>query len=246
MKTITVVIPTYNEADNLPKLMNALFALPLPGLQVLIVDDNSPDGTGKLAEELSVQCGGRIHVLHRAGKLGLGTAYISGFQQAIRAGADAIVQMDADFSHPVEKLVDMSTALDSYDIVIGSRYVRGGKLDENWSIWRKFLSGWGNFYARTILRMPIRDVTGGFKMWRREVLANLPLERIRSTGYGFQVEMNYVAYKMGYRFQELPIYFADREAGKSKMSLQIQVEAAVRVWQMLGEYRDIRPITARA
>jgi dolichol-phosphate mannosyltransferase len=243
---IMVVIPTYNEADNLPALMSALFALPLQGLRVLVVDDNSPDGTGKLAEKLSTDYGGRIEVLHRAGKQGLGTAYLAGFRKAVADGADAIVQMDADFSHPIEKLVEMAEALKTWDVVIGSRYVKGGSLDERWSIWRKILSGWGNFYARTILRLPMRDVTGGFKMWRREVLADMPLDRIRSSGYGFQVEMNYVAYKLGYTFSEVPIYFADRRLGESKMSLNIQVEAAIRVWQMLWEYRNIRPTASRA
>lgn len=240
------MIPTYNEAENLPALMSAIFALPLPGLNALVVDDNSPDGTGKLAEKLSADYGGRIQVLHRTGKQGLGTAYLAGFRKAVADGAEAVVQMDADFSHPVEKLVEMAEALKTSDVVIGSRYVKGGRLDERWSIWRKILSGWGNFYARTILRLPMRDVTGGFKMWRREVLANMPLDRIRSAGYGFQVEMNYVAYKLGYTFTEVPIYFADRRIGKSKMSLSIQVEAAIRVWQMLWEYRNIRPAASRA
>lgn len=243
---ITVVIPTYNEAENLPKLMSALFSLPLSGLQVLIVDDNSPDGTGKLAEELSGEYNGRIEVLHRAGKLGLGTAYITGFKHALAAGADLLAQMDADFSHPTEKLVEMVKAAADADVVIGSRYVPGGKLDERWSIWRKMLSGWGNFYARTILGLPMRDVTGGFRLWKRQVLETMPLDRVRSSGYGFQVEMAYIASRLGFSFAEIPIYFADRQWGKSKMSFGIQIEAAIRVWKMLWEYHDLRPIERRA
>jgi dolichol-phosphate mannosyltransferase len=235
----TVVIPTYNEIENLPKLVDLLFSLPLD-LQVLVVDDNSPDGTGKLADDLSRTTGGRVQVMHRAGKQGLGTAYIQGFGYALEHGAEAVAQMDADFSHPYEKLVDMSMALDGCSAVIGSRYVLGGKLDERWSIFRKALSSWGNLYARTILGMRIRDVTGGYKLWRRETLLGMPLQRIRSSGYVFQVEMAYVATRLGYSFKEVPIYFADRRAGQSKMSLRIQLEAAVRVWQLVGMYKDLR------
>lgn len=237
---LTIVIPTYNEAENLPRLVSALFELPLPGLSLLVVDDNSPDGTGQIAEELGRQSGGRVRVLHRPGKLGLGTAYIQGFQQALQQGADYIGQMDADFSHPIEKIVPMAEALAEYDFVIGSRYVSGGRLDERWPLWRRALSGWGNFYARTILGMKIRDVTGGFKLWKRETLGAMPLERIRSNGYVFQVEMSYVASLLGFRCKEIPIYFADRRWGKSKMNFRIQVEAAVRVWQLLGMYSDLR------
>lgn len=243
MKSI-IVIPTYNEAENLPKLVSALFALSEPALELLIVDDNSPDGTGDIAEQLSRETGGRVHVMHRSGKLGLGTAYIQGFKRAIELGADAIGQMDADFSHPVEKIPEMIGALSSCDAVIGSRYVKGGKLDERWPFWRKWLSGFGNFYSRIILGLKIRDVTGGFKLWKRETLQGMPLERIRSNGYIFQVEMAYVATLLGYRFKEIPIYFADRRWGQSKMSLRIQVEAAFRVWQLPGMYRDLRKKTS--
>lgn len=237
---LTIVIPTYNEAENLPRLVSTLFELPLPGLNLLVVDDNSPDGTGQIAEELGQKSGGRVKVLHRPGKLGLGTAYIQGFQQALQQGADYIGQMDADFSHPIEKIVPMAEALAEYDFVIGSRYVPGGRLDERWPLWRRALSGWGNFYARSILGMKIRDVTGGFKLWKRETLSAMPLERIRSNGYVFQVEMSYVASLLGFRCKEIPIYFADRRWGKSKMNFRIQIEAAVRVWQLLGMYSDLR------
>lgn len=239
MKT-TIVIPTYNEAENLPKLAAALFELPLPELSLLVVDDNSPDGTGQIAEDLSRQYDGRVQVMHRAGKLGLGTAYIQGFQHAIELGADAVGQMDADFSHPPAKVVELVETLKSCDVALGSRYVPGGSLDEQWPFWRKALSGFGNFYARTILGLPLRDVTGGFRLWKRETLQGMPLERVRSNGYIFQVEMAFVATKLGYKFKEIPIYFADRRWGQSKMSFRIQVEAAIRVWQLAGMYRDLK------
>lgn len=241
MKT-TIVIPTYNEAENLPKLAKDLFNLGLDGLNLLVVDDNSPDGTGQIAENLGKETGDRVRVLHRAGKMGLGSAYIQGFKKAIAEGADFIGQMDADFSHPVDKIKPMVESLGKYDFVIGSRYVAGGKLDERWPLWRKALSGWGNFYARTILGMKVRDVTGGYKIWRRQTLEAMPLERIRSNGYVFQVEMSYVATRLGFRVTEIPIYFADRMWGQSKMNFRIQVEAAVRVWQLAALYRDLRPI----
>ncbi len=240
MKT-TIVIPTYKEAENLPKIVEAIFALPLPDLTILVVDDNSPDGTGQIAEDLGKTHQGRVEVLHRAGKLGLGTAYIQGFQLAMQHGAEAVCQMDADFSHPPEKILELVSTLEHCDMVIGSRYVPGGKLDENWPFWRKALSGFGNFYARTILNMPLRDVTGGFRLWRRATLEGMPLDRIRSNGYIFQVEMAYVAHKLGFTFHEIPIYFADRRWGQSKMSFRIQIEAALRVWQLPGMYRDIKP-----
>jgi dolichol-phosphate mannosyltransferase len=236
---ITLIIPTYNEAENLPRLVPALFALPLPDLHLLIVDDNSPDGTGQLAEELSSQHPGRIGVLHRPGKMGLGSAYIQGFQRALAEGAEAVMQMDADFSHPIEKIPVMVEALSNCDYVIGSRYVTGGSLDKQWPLWRKALSGFGNFYARTILGMRIRDVTGGFRLWRAATLRKMPLERIRSNGYIFQVECAYIATHLGFRAVEVPIYFADRRWGKSKMNFRIQIEAALRTWALIGMYKDL-------
>jgi dolichol-phosphate mannosyltransferase len=236
---ITVVLPTYNEAENLPRLVSALLSLPLD-LAVLVVDDHSPDGTGRLAEQLSNQNAGRVSVLHRAGKLGLRSAYIEGFRQAFDSGAEAVVQMDADFSHDPAVLTEMARRIASHDVVIGSRYTNGGSLDQRWPAWRKFLSAFGNTYARTILAFPLRDVTTGYRMWRREALQHLPLERIRSSGYIFLVEMAYVAYLMKYRITEVPIHFADRRWGKSKMSLRIQLEAAVRIWDVWWHYRDLR------
>lgn len=236
---ITIVLPTYNEAENLPKLVSALFSLPLD-ISVLVVDDNSPDHTGAIADDLAKQHPGKLHVLHRAGKLGLRSAYIEGFQEAFDLGANAVVQMDADFSHDPAVLTEMARRIASHDVVIGSRYVEGGSLDERWPAWRKALSAFGNFYARTILGSPLHDMTTGFRMWRREVLQNMPLDRIRSNGYIFLVEMAYVAYLMGYRISEVPIHFADRRWGKSKMSLKIQLEAALRIWDVWLHYRDLR------
>jgi dolichol-phosphate mannosyltransferase len=236
---LTVVTPTYNEAENLPKLVSALFALPIQSLKLLVVDDNSPDGTGELADRLATQ-DRRIAVLHRPGKQGLGTAYVSGFQQALQMGAEAIGQMDADFSHPPEKLVELLDALNTHDVAMGSRYVQGGAVDERWPFWRKGLSTFGNLYARTLLTLPVRDATGGFKIWRRETLLKMPLGGVRSNGYAFQVEMAYLAHCLGCSFIEIPFYFADRRWGKSKMSFQIQVEAAIRVWQMRREYRKLK------
>lgn len=242
---LTVVIPTYNEKENLPRLVSALFDLPIPDLNILVVDDNSPDGTGELAEQLADTHAGRISVMHRAGKLGLGTAYVQGFQQALSEGAEAVCQMDADFSHPPEKIVELLAALQTSDIALGSRYVEGGQLDEAWPFWRVALSGFGNFYARTILRMPIKDVTGGFRIWRRETLLGMPLEQVMASGYAFQVEMAYIAHRLGFSFIETPIYFAEREEGVSKMSFKIQAEAALRVWQLLFDYSGLRPETAK-
>ncbi len=235
---ITIVLPTYNEAENLPKLVSALFSLPLD-LTVLVVDDNSPDGTGAIADDLAKQYPMKLYVLHRAGKLGLRSAYMEGFQKAFDLGANAVVQMDADFSHDPAVLPEMARRLASHDVVIGSRYVAGGSLDENWPAWRKTLSSFGNFYARTILSSPLHDMTTGFRMWRREALENMPLDRIRSSGYIFLVEMAYVAYLTGFRISEVPIHFADRRWGKSKMSLKIQLEAAMRIWDVRFYYRDL-------
>lgn len=236
---LVAVTPTFNEADNLSRLAAALFALPLD-LRLLVVDDNSPDGTGRVADELAKVYPGRVQVLHRSGKLGFSTAYLQGFQIALQGGAEAVIQMDADLSHDPSVLPAMVDRLQNCDIVLGSRYIPGGRVDERWSFWRKGLSAWANFYARTILGLPIRDVTTGYRLWRREALEGMPLDRIQANGYIFLVEMAYLAHCLGYRFGEVPIYFADRRWGKSKMSLRIQVEAAFRVWEVLWSYRDLR------
>lgn len=236
---ITIVLPTYNEAENLPNLVSALFSLPLD-LSLLVVDDNSPDGSGQVAEVLAEEHPGRIMVLHREGKLGLRSAYLEGFAKAFETGAEAVVQMDADFSHDPAVLTEMARQIESCDVVIGSRYVKGGSLARRWPLWRKALSAFGNTYARTILNFPLHDVTTGYRMWRRRALEGIPLDRIRSSGYVFLVEMAYVAYLMGCRITEVPIHFSDRRWGKSKMSFKIQMEAAVRVWDVWWHYRDLR------
>jgi dolichol-phosphate mannosyltransferase len=236
---ISVVIPTYNEAENLPKLVSALFALPLD-LNILVVDDNSPDGTGLIADGLAAADPKRMRVMHRTGKLGLSSAYLQAFHTLLDGTVDAIGQMDADFSHDPAALIEMAKRLETCDLVLGSRYIPGGNTDVRWPIWRKALSAWGNFYARSILRMPLRDVTGGFRLWRRETLQAMPLERVKASGYIFTVEMAYLAWCLQFKIGEVPIYFADRRWGKSKMSFKIQAEAAVRVWQVLWAYRDLR------
>ncbi len=236
---IAIVLPTYNEAENLPRLVSALLLLPLD-LKVIVVDDDSPDGTGAIADGLTKQNPGKVDVLHRVGKLGLRSAYMDGFQKAFDLGAEAVVQMDADFSHDPAVLVEMARRIGANDVVIGSRYVEGGSLDENWPAWRKGLSAFGNFYARTILRSPLHDMTTGFRMWRRDALSSMPLQEIRSSGYIFLVEMAYVAYLMGYKIHETPIHFADRRWGKSKMSLKIQLEAAMRIWDVRFYYQNLR------
>ena len=236
---ITVVTPTYNEAENLPKLVSALFSLPLD-LSVLVVDDNSPDGTGRVADELAAAYPGRVDVLHRPGKLGLRSAYLNGFQKILDGDSQSIVQMDADFSHDPSALVEMAHLLESNDLVLGSRYVKGGSVDDRWPVWRKSLSAFANYYARTILGLPLHDVTTGYRMWRRETLQQIPFERIQSNGYIFLVEMAYLAHCLEFKIGESPIYFADRRWGKSKMSIRIQGEAAFRVWQVRWHYRDLR------
>jgi dolichol-phosphate mannosyltransferase len=235
---VAVVIPTYNEAENLPKLVSALFNLPLD-LFILIVDDGSPDGTGRVADALVAENPGRMDVLHRSGKLGLRTAYFDGFKVVLEKGAQTVAQMDADYSHDPLVLPAMLDRLKTSDMVLGSRYVQGGRLDERWPLWRKGLSAWGNFYARTILGLPFRDVTTGYRLWRAEALSGMPLQRVQSNGYVFLVEMAFLAHCLGLRIAEVPIYFADRRWGKSKMSLRIQLEAALHVWRVRFAYRDL-------
>ena len=239
MKT-TIIIPTYNEAENIKKLVPILQALPVEDLHILIVDDNSQDGTGEIADQFAVYSD-HVQVLHRAGKLGLGTAYIQGFQLALEAGADAIIQMDADFSHPPHKIPELIQAISEFDLVIGSRYVAGGNVDVDWPVWRKALSAFGNIYARSILGLKTRDITGGFRIFKAETLRAMPFQDVRSNGYIYQVEMTYIAARLGFAIGEIPIYFAEREWGASKMSFKIQIEAALRTWKLLWEYRKLKP-----
>ena len=239
-KTI-IVIPTYNEADNLPEITKALFALPVEGLEILVVDDASPDGTGAVADGLAKLYPGRVHCIHRSGKLGLGTAYIQGFRWAMEQGAEYIFQMDADFSHSPSYIPQMLQLMPQYDCVVGSRYVKGGRVDERWEWGRWLLSWWANsVWVRLILGVSTKDATAGFKCWRASALQTVGLERIQSNGYVFQVEMCYVAEKMGLRICEIPIYFEDRRIGLSKMSMQVKIEAAMRVFEIRQRHRHLR------
>ncbi|MBI2862109.1 MAG: polyprenol monophosphomannose synthase, partial [Chloroflexi bacterium] len=195
-------------------------------------DDNSPDGTGQVAAELAERHPGRVHLIRRPGKQGLGTAYVLGFQWALNHGADYIIEMDADFSHSPSYIPLMLQKAQEYDVVVGSRYVPGAKIDERWSLWRRFLSWGGNVYARLITGLKVLDTTAGFKCFSRSALAALPLNMIHSDGYAFQVEMAYACQRRGHRVLEIPITFLERTRGASKMSLHIVLEAAWRVWRI--------------
>ena len=239
MKT-TLVLPTYNEAENLTEIVEAILANQIDDFKILIVDDLSPDGTGAIADQMAKKYPKRIEVIHRDGPRGLGQAYIAGFKHVLQSDAQLIGQMDSDFSHPPEKLPEMIAALKNADLALGSRYIPGGGVDRHWPIWRKGLSRWGNFYTRSILGIPVRDTTGAFRMWRREFLERIPFEEVISNGYIFLVELLHLADLYGARFAEVPIYFADRKWGQSKMSFRIQIEAAYRVWQVRWRYRNLK------
>jgi dolichol-phosphate mannosyltransferase len=233
----TVVMPTYNEADNVVQIVAELMTLGVDGLEILIIDDNSPDGTGQIADDLAAHYADRVHVIHRQGKKGLGTAYVTGFRQALDSGAAYVIQMDADFSHSPSYVPALLEKIRECDVVIGSRYVPDGRVDEQWSPWRRFLSWGGNAYARLITGLRIHDATGGFRCFRREALLALDLDRIRSEGYAFQIEVAYACQTKGLILSEIPIYFEDRSMGLSKMSWRIVLEAMWRVWQMRWRYR---------
>jgi dolichol-phosphate mannosyltransferase len=238
-----IVIPTYNEADNLPTLIAELQALGISGLSVLVVDDNSPDGTGRVAETLAERLPGVVYVRHRLQKQGLGRAYVDGFKQALEMGADYIIQMDADFSHPPRAIQTMLAAIQDCDVVVGSRYVPGGELDERWTWWRRFLSWWANeVWSRGLLRLQTHDITAGFKCWRRATLLGIGLDRVRCNGYAFQVEMTYLTERLGYVTKEIPIYFEDRRIGKSKMSTWVKLEGAADVARIWYRHRNARRV----
>jgi dolichol-phosphate mannosyltransferase len=219
-----IVIPTYNERENIAELIAQVFAN-APTADLLVIDDNSPDGTGQLVDQLAAK-DARIHALHRAGKLGLGTAYIAGFRYAIAHGYDFVFEMDADFSHDPHYLPRFFEAAQGADLVIGSRYVPGGGTP-NWKPIRRFISGGGNTFARAMLGIPIHDCTGGYRCYRVSALRTLNLDAIAAQGYAFQVEMAYNIWKSGFRWVETPIIFEDRRVGKSKMSRKIFIEAFV-------------------
>jgi dolichol-phosphate mannosyltransferase len=225
-----IVVPTYNERDNVREVAERFLAA-LPGTELLFVDDNSPDGTGQILDELAA-ANPRIHVMHRAGKLGLGTAYVEGFGWGLARGYEYLFEMDADGSHDPKYLPTMlALAEDGADVVIGSRYVPGGGT-ENWGIGRQIISKGGGLYARTVLGLDVRDVTAGFICWRRAALEAIELSTITSNGYSFQIEMKYRAHKKGLRLVETPIVFVDRRVGQSKMSRAIFAEALLKVWAL--------------
>lgn len=229
MERVLVIIPTYNEADNIQRLVTSVLAI-RDSIDVLVVDDNSPDKTWEIVENMRAD-NPRIHLIRRSGKLGLGTAYVTGFKYAIEQKYDYIFQMDADFSHNPSNIPDFLEKIKEYDVVIGSRYKNGVRV-VNWPIKRLVLSFMANAYTRIITGMPVYDATGGYKCFRREVLTSLDLDRIRSNGYAFQIEMNFKAYKKGFRLTEIPIVFEDRRVGISKMSKRIILEAVFMVWSL--------------
>ena len=228
-ETTLVIVPTYNESENLPLLIDAIFEVE-PKVHILVVDDNSPDGTGDLADARAAE-DERVHAMHREGKLGLGTAYIAGFKWALERGYQRVFEMDADFSHQPKYIPDMLRASETADLVLGTRYIKGGGT-ENWSFSRKLTSRGGNLYARAILWLPYKDLTGGFKCFRREVLETIDLDAIASVGYAFQIELTYRAHKAGFRIAQVPIIFPDRARGDSKMSGSIVREAMVNVLKL--------------
>jgi dolichol-phosphate mannosyltransferase len=223
-----VVIPTFNEAANLPQIVPQVLAQD-PRLEVLIVDDNSPDGTGQIAEELARDNPGEVYVIHRAGKLGLGTAYITGFKWALERGYDYVFEMDADFSHDPDHLPDFLAAIADADVVLGSRYLQGRVTVVNWPMGRLMLSYLANIYARRVTGLRIWDLTGGFKCFRRRVLEAIDLSQVGSNGYAFQIEMSVRAWRKGFKLREIPIVFVDRTEGQSKMNRSIVREA---VWKV--------------
>lgn len=226
MKTL-VIVPTYNEVDNIPSLTKEILAR-APQVNILVVDDNSPDGTAAKVDELR-RTESRLHILNRAKKEGLGRAYIAGFRWGIEQGYEALVEMDADFSHRPEDLVRLLEVLPSKDFAVGSRYVEGGGT-VNWGLGRKIISKGGSLYARLILGYPLRDWTGGFNAWKVPCLRKIGLDRVKSNGYSFQIELKYRALLAGCLGQEVPILFEDRRVGQSKMSMKIVIEAFYRVW----------------
>ena len=226
-----VIIPTYNEKENIENIINAVFALPVM-FDVLIIDDNSPDGTAAIVERMQKQWDGRLHLLKRSGKLGLGTAYIMGFKWCLNAGYEFIIEMDADFSHPPKKLLELRQAcLDGADVAIGSRYVSGVNV-VNWPMGRVIMSYYASAYVRIVTGMNVRDTTAGFVWYRRNVLEAIDLDKIRFKGYAFQIEMKFTAFKMGCRIKEVPIIFVNRVLGTSKMNSSIFGEAVFGVLQL--------------
>lgn len=219
---IAVVIPTYNEKDNIREIIQEIFSLDISGLEVVVVDDNSPDGTGKIVDEL-VSRNPKIHVIHRLGKLGLGTAYLEGFRYALDKGAEYIFEMDADFSHDPRRIPAFLEAIHEADLVIGSRFVEWGKNDIGFS--RRLVSRLGSLYAQIVLGLPIKDLTGGFNCYRRKVLESIDFNYVHSSNYAFQIEMKYKTFKKGYKVREIPIVFILRQRGKAKFYYKMILES---------------------
>jgi len=234
---ILIVVPTYNERENLPRLAEAL--LRFDDFTLLVVDDGSPDGTGEQADRIAAESGGRLHVMHRRGQRGLGRSYIDGFQEALRLGATRVVQMDADFSHDPNEVMRLIDATGSADLAIGSRYIPGGTL-RNWPWHRVALSAFANRYVRAITGVAVNDCTSGFRCWRSDLLARVPLVRIASEGYAFQVEMAWHASNAGARIVEVPITFVERVRGASKLSGRVIIESAVMPWRLRSAARGRR------
>lgn len=241
MKTL-IIIPTYNEIENIKKLVTEVFVHVDAQTHILILDDNSPDGTGELADVLA-QSNPRVHVIHRPRKMGLGTAYVTGFRYALDNGYDVIFEMDSDFSHDPKYLPIFQQEIEKCDAVIGSRYVAGGGV-VNWGLGRRVLSRGGSMYARMVLGVPLQDLTGGFNCWRRSVIEAIGPNTLKSDGYAFQIEIKYKAFRKGFRIHEIPIVFEDRYLGQSKMNKKIVVEAMYRVLLMRlneGSVRKLLP-----
>ena len=228
MKTM-VVVPTYNERANLEELIPRVLGQ-LPDIELLVVDDGSPDGTGEYADSVAAE-NPRVHVLHRPGKMGLGSAYVFGFTHALTTDAELVIQMDADFSHNPDEIPNLIEQAREHDIVLGSRYITGANV-VNWPLRRLFLSYFANVYTHLVTGLPLRDSTGGFKCFHRKVLGNIELETIRSDGYSFQIEVNFRSWRKGFSMVEIPIVFVDRHSGTSKMSRRIVWEAMWLVWRL--------------
>jgi dolichol-phosphate mannosyltransferase len=230
MKKSLVIIPTYNEVENIKKLLKSVIQLNIPNLYVLVVDDNSPDGTAQIVEDLGIE-DSRIRLMRRPGKQGLGTAYVAGFKYAITEGFDFVFEMDADFSHDPKEIPKFLEKIEAFDLVIGSRYATGVNVI-NWPLSRLLVSLAANSYTRMITGLPVHDCTSGFKCFRREVLQSINLDKISSDGYSFQLEMTYKAWKRGFKICEIPIIFVDRTKGESKLSSKVMWEAAWVVWRL--------------
>ncbi len=246
MQKTLIIIPTFNERDNITEAIRKVLNQP-GNIEILVIDDNSPDGTAEVVEKI-IEKEPRIHIINRSGKLGLGTAYITGFKFAIKSGYDFVFEMDADLSHDPEDIPRFLKAIENYDLVIGSRYINGVNV-VNWPLSRLLLSIFASVYARIITGLPIKDITSGYKCYRREVLESIDLDKVHSEGYSFQIEMKWRTWREGFQIREIPITFVDRTVGKSKMSKAIVREAIFLVWKLgisgLFNRRKVRNIVER-